>query len=122
MLTLKVQFETSSDVCLMPGNSTLTVIFPKSNNSADGNCICNHCLQIQQCSCLTNTNFFEVYNQGEAIDVKICWKNMKNNTIIHFVFESLNNRDELHPNFYPLINRDIIESYEIVIMGKFLLG
>ena len=120
VLTSKVEFETKSDVCLIPNSSALTVIFPKSNSSADGSCICNQWLEIEQCSCLTKSNFFEVYNEGEAIKAKICWKNLKNHTRIHFVVSS-NNTDAFKANFFPPINQVIMQSYEIIIISKFFV-
>ena len=97
------------------------MIFPKSNDSADGSCICNPSFEIEQCSCLTKSNFFEVYNEGEASEAKICWRNLKNHTRIHFVVSS-NNTDAFKANFFPPINQDIMESYEIIIIiSKFFV-
>jgi len=120
VITVQVYVEPNNDVCLIPESLALTVIFPKSNTSSDGSCVCSLWFRIQQCSCLHENNFFEVYNEGQSVNAKICWKNLKNHTIIHFVLIILNNEDILNPIPFPLTNQDFLESYEIIFQGELL--
>jgi len=110
--------EPNNDICIIPASLALTVIFPKSNISTDGSCVCNLWFRIQQCSCLVESNFFEVYNKGDSINAQICWKNLKNNTRIHFVLIILNDEDILNPIPFPIINQDLLESYNILYQGE----
>ncbi len=120
VITIQMSVEPESDVCIQPGSRAFTVIWPRNNVSSEV-CSCSPWIQIARCSCIANSNFFGIYNNGTLETPQLCWRRLKYSVRVHFVEESLNPLDPVNPIPLPLINSDVLESYYLKINCKKIL-
>jgi len=98
------------DTCLF-SKTSLNVVMPNLDKS--GNCACGW-NSAQSCACALENN---VYNKNISGQLQVCWRNISNNTIIHFFKERLGQLN-VPPPVVPISSDIISESYYIVIGGK----
>ena len=112
--TMNEGYNPANGFCVQSSGYNFVVIFPKGDHPDNGSCICPQWRQISLCSCNQDHNYSSVFNKRGNAGIEICWKNITNNTKIHFAIE------ELFPNNdgIPFFHLQFVLSYNAIIGGK----
>ena len=113
MHTTSVCVETESDKCF--SHTNLHVLWSFSPRGEDY-CICDDWNYLSDCDCINST----IYEVNGSTPGKICWENLEavmNRTKIFFVNETTHFIED----WLPYVSRNYLLSYEIIIIGKFII-
>jgi len=99
-------------VCL--SSSSNIAVWPNPSEDMLESCYCNW-RQLEKCSCVTTNNVYQV--EYDSSSNQICFSDLPNNTIIHFI-----NASEPNSSLSETLSLEfIVESYNIINSGKIIM-